>query len=219
MHTTYRNFEFNDSPAFVIHNAFVKEHCEKLIELYKDKTQTAEHIHKDQTVSSDYEDSPRKSEVCWVDDEATYKRCWDMMLAANSVAGWNFNITSQEQLQFTKYKGEGKYDWHTDGFCDAHAKRYFSFDIPSNLSATNYPNLIDTTRKLSCSVLLNDDFSGGEFDTAFVDTGPLELRKQEIKLKQGDMILFPSYLPHRVRPVRVGTRYSLVLWFAGPPLV
>ena len=93
------------------------------------------------------------------------------------------------------------------------------FDKPSNLSATNYPNLIDTTRKLSCSVLLNDDFSGGEFDTAFVDTAPLELKKQEIKPKQGDMILFPSYLPHRVRPVRVGTRYSLVLWFAGPPLV
>ena len=218
MHTTFRNSEFDGSPAFVIHNAFVKEHCEKLIELYKDKTQTAEHIHKDQTVSSDYEGSPRRSEVCWVDDEATYKRCWDMMLAANSVAGWNFNITSQEQLQFTKYEGEGKYDWHTDGFCDAYAKRYFSFDKPSNLSATNYPNLIDTTRKLSCSVLLNDDFSGGEFDTAFVDTDPLELKKQEIKPKQGDMILFPSYLPHRVRPVRVGTRYSLVLWFAGPPL-
>tara|TARA_X000001036_G_scaffold68944_1_gene60109 strand:+ start:5562 stop:6221 length:660 start_codon:yes stop_codon:yes gene_type:complete len=218
MHTSFRNQEYNKSPAFVIHNAFVKDHCEKLIELYKDKTHSAKHQEGNKIVSSEEENSPRKSEICWVNDEATYRRCWEMMKVANHMAGWNMDITTQEQLQFTKYEGEGKYDWHVDGYSDQIANRRFGFDSPKNLRETNAANLIDTTRKLSCSVLLNDDFSGGEFDTAFVDTDPLELKKQEIKPKQGDMIIFPSYTPHRVRPVRVGTRYSLVLWFAGPPL-
>ena len=30
-------------------------------------------------------------------------------------------------------------------------------------------------------------------------------------------IFFPSFLMHRVTPVKQGTRYSLVSWFLGPP--
>jgi len=35
--------------------------------------------------------------------------------------------------------------------------------------------------------------------------------------KQGDVIIFPSYLPHMVTPITRGERYSLVLWVSGPP--
>tara|TARA_R110002012_G_scaffold93522_4_gene226722 strand:+ start:1981 stop:2643 length:663 start_codon:yes stop_codon:yes gene_type:complete len=218
IHTSFRNPEFNNSPAFVIHQAFSKELCEKIIENYKDKTETAKHQQGDKMVPSGEEGAPRKSEVCWVKDDVLFQQTADMMRIANHVAGWDFKITGQEDLQFTKYEGEGKYDWHIDGWSDATSKRKFDFNPPKNLMKTNFPNLIDTTRKLSCSVLLNDDFSGGEFDTAYLDVDPLEIKKQEIKPKQGDMIFFPSYLAHRVRPIRVGTRYSLVVWFAGPPL-
>jgi len=39
-------------------------------------------------------------------------------------------------------------------------------------------------------------------------------KDKKIKLKQGDLILFPSLFlyPHRVEPVFKGVRYSYVSW-------
>ena len=34
---------------------------------------------------------------------------------------------------------------------------------------------------------------------------------------QGSVIVFPSFVWHRVTPVTKGTRYSLVLWTCGQP--
>lgn len=53
--------------------------------------------------------------------------------------------------------------------------------------------------------LLNDEFTGGEF-VLFKDT--------DMKLKKGDIIVFPSnYLfPHRVDKVKSGVRNSFVTW-------
>jgi predicted 2-oxoglutarate/Fe(II)-dependent dioxygenase YbiX len=52
---------------------------------------------------------------------------------------------------------------------------------------------------------LNDNYKGGEF-VMFGD--------QEIKMKQGDIMIFPSNFlyPHRVDPVTSGKRYSFVSW-------
>ena len=37
------------------------------------------------------------------------------------------------------------------------------------------------------------------------------------KLDYGDVVVFPSIIPHRVRPIKSGKRYSLVGWYGGPP--
>jgi hypothetical protein len=63
-----------------------------------------------------------------------------------------------------------------------------------------------TGRILSCSIILNDDFSGGEmewFDGSLVITPT-----------RGTVIMFPSgfLFPHAVLPVRDGIRYSAVTW-------
>jgi PKHD-type hydroxylase len=34
---------------------------------------------------------------------------------------------------------------------------------------------------------------------------------------QGNIIVFPSYVWHKVEPVTKGVRYSLVTWTWGPP--
>jgi predicted 2-oxoglutarate/Fe(II)-dependent dioxygenase YbiX len=54
----------------------------------------------------------------------------------------------------------------------------------------------------SCTINLNEDYEGGEF--SFFNG------KNEIKLKQGDAILFPAdhYWVHEVKPIISGTRYS-----------
>ena len=58
---------------------------------------------------------------------------------------------------------------------------------------------------LSILGILNDDFDGGEL-VMFEDT--------EIKMKKGDVIVFPSnfLFPHKVNPVTRGTRNSFVSW-------
>jgi predicted 2-oxoglutarate/Fe(II)-dependent dioxygenase YbiX len=70
-------------------------------------------------------------------------------------------------------------------------------------------DLFDGDRKgipiLTIVALLNDDFKGGEF---------IMFKNIEIKLKQGDLLIFPSNFvyPHRVDPVTKKTRYSFVSW-------
>ena len=92
-----------------------------------------------------------------------------------------------EKLQFTEYEGQGRhYDWHPD--------------IGPNMSK----------RKISIVVQLSDekDYEGGEL---IINTGQMLVPSK----KQGSVILFPSFLMHKVEPLRSGNRYSLVSWISG----
>ena len=92
-----------------------------------------------------------------------------------------------EKLQFTEYEGQGRhYDWHPD--------------IGPNMSK----------RKISIVVQLSDekDYEGGEL---LINTGQMLVPSK----KQGSVILFPSFLMHKVEPLRSGNRYSLVSWISG----
>ena len=65
---------------------------------------------------------------------------------------------------------------------------------------------------LSCSALLNDDFSGGDFFFEYYDLN--------VKAKAGDILMFPSNFlgAHGVAEITEGTRYSYVSWFGhGSP--
>ena len=70
-------------------------------------------------------------------------------------------------------------------------------------------SIFDGTRKgvpiVSIVIALNDDYEGGEF--IFEDD-------YKIKLKAGDMLIFPSTFMygHEVTEITKGTRYSLVSW-------
>jgi len=43
------------------------------------------------------------------------------------------------------------------------------------------------------------------------------LKQAKEILSKGSIIVFPSFLWHRVKPVTKGTRYSLVVWNLGYP--
>jgi PKHD-type hydroxylase len=220
MFTSYRHPE-NKSPAYVIHNAFDSDSCYTIIERYKNNTSKATHVTKEGDLIGGI-NSTRDSNVAFISEPGVIGKIQEFIKVANHITAWNFDITMTEDIQFTKYGPEQHYSWHFDGFGDHHAKRIFCFrnDMPENpgLKFTSAPQAIDTVRKISASVVLNDDYSGGEFDTAWLDAddGQLPIRKSTFKPKMGDMIIFPSHIPHRVRPVRVGTRYSLVVWAGGP---
>ena len=75
-------------------------------------------------------------------------------------------------------------------------------------------NIYGYARKLSMTVVLNSDFEGGEFQIR-----GLQKDQQVPPLKEGSIIVFPSFIDHRIKPVTKGVRYSLVAWFLGPPFV
>jgi len=154
----------------------------------------------------------RHSNVTWLDDTWIYKEIQPYVSLANKNAGWNFEWDWSEPLQFTKYKLNQYYDWH----CDSYNKPY---DIKDN------KNQNGKIRKLSMTLQLTDgsEYEGGELEFDFRNYDPplrdesKHLRQAKEILSKGSIIVFPSFVWHRVKPVRKGTRYSLVMWCLGYP--
>ena len=68
-------------------------------------------------------------------------------------------------------------------------------------------------RKLAMTVQLSasDDYEGGEFE---IWNGE---KFQEVPRQKGDIVIFPTFLLHRVKPVTKGERKCLVFWTGGRP--
>ena len=154
----------------------------------------------------------RKSELVWLSDRWIYNEIHPFVNAANASAGWNFEWDFSEACQFTKYGVDDHYGWH----CDSWTKPYDSE------KGENYK---DKIRKLSVTISLSDpnDYEGGNLEFDFRNQIDWENNKTagikecfEIR-PRGSIIVFPSFVWHRVKPVTQGTRYSLVIWNIGRP--
>ena len=150
----------------------------------------------------------RDSNIVWLNDRWIYKEIQPFIHQANRLAGWNFDWDFSESCQFTKYKLNQFYDWH----CDSWEAPYANKDNPDTFGKI---------RKLSvtCSLSNPEDYEGGEleFDFRNMDPDKKSVRKcAEIK-PRGSIVVFPSHVWHRVKPVTKGTRYSLVIWNLGYP--
>ena len=145
----------------------------------------------------------RKSKVVWLDDRWIYNEIQPYIKIANQNAGWNFQWDFTEQCQFTKYKKGQYYGWHTDSNSSPYTK-----DGPTK----------GKIRKLSSIISLSDSstYKGGELEFDFKDSKNIIIKCKEIRNK-GTIIIFPSFLWHRVKPVTKGIRYSLVSWHLGYP--
>jgi PKHD-type hydroxylase len=155
----------------------------------------------------------RKSDLVWLNDTWIYKELHPYVHEANRQAGWNFDWDFSESCQFTKYKLNQYYDWHCD-----------SWDKPYERKNKNDPEY-GKIRKLSMTCQLTDgsEYTGGELEFDFRNYDPhmrdeaKHLRKAKEILPKGSIIVFPSFVWHRVKPVTAGTRYSLVVWHLGKP--
>lgn len=183
-------------------NALTKETCQQIIKLGKSKWIQGK-IQYDMQSKVKLHKKTRDSDVAWCDDDWLYEICWSYLNTANVNGNWNFKISSCEPMQITRYKKNGHYNFHFDG------NGFTRYNMPED------QELHGKTRKLSMSIILNENYEGGEFE--FFDGGVD--RNTLIKEKTGTVIVFPSYFVHRVRPVTKGTRYSLVAWFTGEPFV
>lgn len=134
----------------------------------------------------------RKSNVCFLpptDIPHVYDKLTWVMNKLNPEY-FNFDLTGfGEFLQFAEYR-EGDY-------------------INSHLDMG--PTMIP--RKLTLSVQLTDedDYEGGDIEIMTAAEHPQKLSRQ-----RGTILVFPSYIMHRVTPITRGVRHSLVGWVTGP---
>lgn len=113
--------------------------------------------------------------------------------------------------------------FHKLGILFARASEHFGFELLGFMDALQYTVYAEdqhfnwhadigpgTTsgRKLSMTIQLspNEDYLGGE----------LEFLNAPSAKEQGAATFFPSYMAHRVAPVTLGVRRSLVAWAYGP---
>jgi len=157
--------------------------------------------------------SKRNSNIAWFNDEWIYKEVYPYIHEANERAGLNLQWDYTEDSQFTIYNEGQFYGWHADG----HPRPY-----KDNHRFENYRGKI---RKLSVTVQLNDpsEFEGGNLEFSFrngkdFDENPEKHIHTCTQIRpQGSIVVFPSFVWHRVTPVTKGTRYSLVMWNLGWP--
>ena len=177
---------------YIYDDAIDKVTCNKIVKLANKEFNKG-------TVEDDRPEPVRISDIFWTKEQWLYDLIWPYMLDANEQAGWKYEIVGIEPMQITRYKKGGYYAFHKDGKSD-------------NLSTHDD----GTIRKLSMSIILNNNYDGGQFQFATL-TPEAEGKIHTTYLSTGSVIVFPSFLTHRVKPVTRGVRYSLVAWFVGVP--
>ena len=136
----------------------------------------------------------RTSHISWIPFKKMldmYKDIEKLMQKTNRNHFGFDGMTLTEPAQYTEYPEGGFYDWHID----------------SDINCAHEPPV----RKISMTCLLSpeSEFEGGDLEV--MSEGKVA------KLKQGQIVLFASFLRHRVKPVIKGNRKSLVMWFGGTP--
>ena len=107
---------------------------------------------------------------------------------------WKWIIDGWEPFQYTEYDEsyKGHYEWHID----------------YGMKSPQRPH----PRKLSFSLGISDkdEYEGGELLTK------INAKESSIKLDKGEIVIFPSWMLHKVTPVTKGLRKVIVGWGIGP---
>lgn len=147
-----------------------------------------------QTQNNNNTDHIRRSQICWLKEKNLdwlYQKIGNKILELNK-KHWNFTLSKLDYLQYTEYDEsyQGHFDWHLD-----------------------IGNTCNSVRKLSISIQLSDsvEYDGG--DLIFKNRHQITKSPK----KKGSLIVFPSYILHKVNPVTKGNRKSLIVWFKGEP--
>ena len=141
-----------------------------------------------------YKDDLRKSSVMFIENipenDWIYSRLAGLAINCNNER-YHFDLLGfHQQLQLTRYSEGDFFEWHLD------------FGAGES-----------SARKLSMTIQLSDadEYEGGDLQFMInqnIVTAPRE---------KGTIIIFPSFIIHRVTPITKGKRQSIVGWVSGPP--
>ena len=171
------------------------EACDEIIKLGKENGLDEAGIYGASTNEKVSNEKTRVTNVSWFPQGHFLETMLQGYATLANLEAWNFVVTGKETIQFGEYKSGGFYNWHTD-------------------SSLN-PNV--PFRKLSITVNLSDpkDYKGGDLEIKTPQGQELKMPMGQLR-KRGTVVVFPSFLQHRVTEVTNGTRYSLVQWYHGP---
>jgi len=185
-------------PWTFIHNAFNEQDLER-IDLLVAKIEPKEGL-----TGAGLDKDVRRSLVRWIDPSPTSGWLFqkmDGLIESLNDQFYGFQLYGYDTIQHTTYNEDdaGCYDWHID----------------MELGQAQEDIRFGLTRKLSASIVLNDDFEGGQFQVAQGDNS----KATTVEASKGSIIVFPSWMHHRVTPVTKGVRKSLVVWCLGSKFV
>jgi len=183
----YPDTNLDQTNYYWFEKGFTSEEVDKIVR------ESEQYSFEKATTVGDNRDSVRKSRIKWL----PYDGIWEWVIdrlsnqvqeANNSI--WKFDLSCiLDNIQYTEYEGNGgHYDWHLD-------------IGPGGISH----------RKVSIVVQLSDptEYEGGILQ---IKIGTHEF---DVPLGKGNVVIFPSFLLHRVTPLTSGNRKSLVLWVGG----
>jgi len=171
---------------------FTPEQCQLIINAGKNEPQEIAQVgggHK-----GNINTKARTSYISWIPFSKLpemYKTLEKVMKQTNGNHFGFEGMQITEPAQYTEYPEGGFYDWHMD----------------LDVNCQHEPPV----RKISMTCLLSheSEFEGGGLE--LMSDGKIA------KPKQGQAILFASFIRHRVVPITKGIRKSLVVWFGGTP--
>lgn len=172
---------------FIYENVFSEEECKQIIELSKNSNKEKAKVEEKNTHTK-LNSKIRKTLRNYIYPSENTAWIGNKLLDVIKDANnkFQFKLYSLDELQVLEYKKNFFYTWHID------------------LTSEE----IGATRKLSIVTFLSSesDYDGGELEFKY---------SKKIKAKQGSVIIFPSYLIHKVNKIKSGTRYTLVSWAHG----
>ena len=192
----------NNKFNFVLHreNFLTSEQCDELIQKFDESKPQKSGVAGTYEGSELNENVRKVQEVRLKNDVVLsdgFKLTKHIIMACemSNLLNFQFDLKKPYELEdivVLRYEDTDKYDWHLDiGDCST------------------------SLRKITAIIQLSDenDYEGGEFEFSMSnDKGDDNCYGSR---KKGSLILFPSYLGHRVRPVSSGVRYSIVTWILG----
>ena len=182
-----------ENPYCFFNSAIDNNTCDQILEIGKNKQL------KEGTTKGEEYQNYRKSRIAWLKDDLVLKIAHDFVVAANKEANWNFELDFLEPVQFTEYKTGQFYNWHEDCL---YKEKY--------------------SRKISMVLKLTDpsEYVGGDLQLYNYIKPTAEktaIITNDVWRNRGTVIVFPSFILHRVTKILEGTRHSLVAWFSGKP--
>jgi PKHD-type hydroxylase len=137
----------------------------------------------------------RNSEISWLKYDQHNSWLFDKFSILTSHVNHDkfmLDIDGFDAFQYTIYNEDQFYTWHID-------------------RTVEYAKFV---RKISAVIMVSDpsEYDGGELE--IVTDGNIE-KPTSIKMGQGDVVYFASWMPHRVKPVTSGKRKTLVAWVMG----
>lgn len=146
---------------------------------------------------SSVSEKARISKLSWIHHNEKSKPLFDFLIdKIDRINYWHYglHLDSMESIQYTRYPIGGHYKFHND------------------IVVRKDPIM----RKLSLVLAITDEteYKGGDFLLMPHGDNP-----ERIRFKKGDLIAFPSWVPHKVEPVSEGHRITAVSWVYGPKLV